>query len=59
MNQLLRVADVAELTQLSPSTIYQWAETGRIPSFRLGNRVRFDSGEIRQWLEKKKRRAVS
>jgi len=55
MKKLLKVDDVAEITRLSSVTIYKWAEEGKIPSFRLGNRVRFDYEEIMQWIKEKKR----
>ena len=53
--KLLKVAEVAEITRLSEITIYKWAEDGRIPSFRLGNRVRFDRDEIMEWLRRQRR----
>lgn len=56
MKKLLKAGDVAEITQLSAVTIYKWAEEGKIPSFRLGNRVRFDYEEVMQWLKEKKRK---
>jgi excisionase family DNA binding protein len=53
--RLLTARELAELLGLSPATVLDWHEQGRIPSFRLGGRkgapVRFRWSEVDAWLE--------
>jgi excisionase family DNA binding protein len=53
--RLLIAKELGELLGLSASTILDWHEAGRIPSFRLGGRkgvpVRFKLSEIEAWLD--------
>ncbi len=51
MNALLKVADIARLTGAGRSTVYEWAETGKIPAFRVNGLLRFDPGRIELWLK--------
>lgn len=49
----LRIEDVAQLLDVSESTIHQWLEEGSIPAYRLRQRDeewRFSRGEIERWL---------
>lgn len=48
--KLLTVKDVAEMLKFSQSTIYAWAETGRIPTICLNGSWRFDSGHLQEWI---------
>ena len=57
---LLTVAQVAELLNVKPSTVYEWARMRYVPSIQLGtgNRkpcVRFDPEEIENWIEARKK----
>jgi excisionase family DNA binding protein len=50
--RLLTARELGDLLGLSPSTILDWHEAGRLPSFKLGGRaVRFRESEILAWLE--------
>jgi excisionase family DNA binding protein len=40
MEKTLTVTDVAKHLKMSPSTIYRYTETGKIPSIKVGNRTR-------------------
>jgi excisionase family DNA binding protein len=52
VTNLLRARDVAELLDVSPATVLDWWEAGRLPGFRLSSRaVRFSEDEILAWLE--------
>jgi excisionase family DNA binding protein len=52
--RLLRARDVADLLGVSPSTVLDWWEDGRLPGFRLSSRaVRFRESEVLAWLEAK------
>jgi excisionase family DNA binding protein len=52
---LLRARDVAELLAISPATVLDWFEAGKLPGFRLGGRigspVRFRQSEVLAVLE--------
>jgi excisionase family DNA binding protein len=52
---LLTARELAELLGLSPSTVLDWFEAGRLPGFRLGGRkggpVRFRQSEVLAELE--------
>lgn len=49
--RLLTVKEVSEILSIAPQTLYQWAELGRIPSFKLGGCIRFDESDILVWLK--------
>jgi excisionase family DNA binding protein len=51
--ELLTVAEVAELTRLSASTLRYWrhAGTGGPASFKLGRRVMYRRADVEKWLE--------
>jgi excisionase family DNA binding protein len=50
MKRLLTVAELAELVQVAPATIYQWAWLRRIPIVKIGRSLRFDAEVIEQWI---------
>ncbi len=53
-DRLLRARDVADLLDVSPSTILDWWEAGKLPGFRLSSRaVRFRESEVLAWLEER------
>jgi excisionase family DNA binding protein len=54
-DRLLRAREVADLLDLSPSTVLDWFEDGRLPGFKLGRAVRFRESEILEWLEARRR----
>jgi excisionase family DNA binding protein len=52
--RFLRVREVAVLTSLSESTVWNMIWAGTLPSFRLGpggKGVRVDRVELERWLE--------
>ena len=54
--RLLRAREVAELLDVSPATVLDWWQDGRIPGFRVAGRaVRFRETEIMAWLESGRR----
>ncbi len=58
MNErLLRAREVAELLDLSPSTVLDWfeADPPKLPGFKVGRAVRFRESEILAWLEARRR----
>lgn len=49
--KLLTVKEVSEILSIAPQTLYQWAELGKIPSYKLNGCLRFDEADIMAWLE--------
>jgi excisionase family DNA binding protein len=52
--ELLTIAEVAELTRLSPATLRYWRSTGHVQapkSFRLGRRVMYRRADVEKWVE--------
>ncbi|MFT3843346.1 MAG: helix-turn-helix domain-containing protein [Myxococcaceae bacterium] len=45
---LWTVSNVAEFLQCSPSWVYKAAESGRLPTIRVGSMIRFDPAAIRR-----------
>lgn len=48
----LTADDLAHLFQVEKNTIYVKARAGDIPSFRIGDSVRFDPKHITDWLDR-------
>jgi len=46
----LRVCDVARLLSVSERQVYKLAAKHRIPSFKVGNSIRFDALALENWL---------
>jgi len=53
-DRFLTLQEVAELLKIKERTIYQWAQLGKIPCFKLGNAWRFDRDDIEVWIEEQK-----
>ena len=54
-DRLLRAREVADLLGLSPATVLDWFEDGRLPGFKLSSRaVRFRESEVMAWLEERR-----
>ena len=49
---LLNVKQVAEYLQLKESTIYSWAQDGKIPAIKIGRTWRFRRKDLDTWLER-------
>ncbi len=57
--RLLTARELADLLGLSPATVLDWFEAGRLPGFKLGGRaVRFRPSEVERWLEQQRRGPV-
>lgn len=52
--QLMSVEQVAKYLQLNRSTVYDWAQKGKLPAIKLGQIWRFRRTELDAWLEAKK-----
>ena len=52
MECLLKVDDVAKILNISVSSIYKYAEAGKIKSIKIGTALRFSENNIIDYLEK-------
>lgn len=52
---LMTLKDVAEYLQIKERPMYQWAQQGKTPGFKLGNEWRFKKADIDMWIEERKR----
>lgn len=55
MKQYLDIAVLAGHLRVKRSTVYAWAEQGKIPHLKLGRLLRFDPDEIEAWLQTQRR----
>ena len=58
MEKLLSPRELAELTGLKLSTIYSLSYKRRLPTIKLGNRLRFKSKDVAAWIAKGERPAL-
>ncbi len=49
---LLNVKQVAAYLQLKESTIYSWAQDGKIPAIKIGRTWRFRRSDLDAWIER-------
>jgi excisionase family DNA binding protein len=54
LEPMLTAAELAEILGFSADTIVDWSEEGKIPSFKLGGRLRFRESEVLAWLEERR-----
>ena len=54
MSQLKNVEEIASRLRVKKSWVYQNAESGALPSIKVGRYLRFDPEEIEAWLRKKR-----
>ena len=47
---LWTVREAATFLRLGRNTVYEWAASGKLPSLRLGSRIRFLPSTLRRWL---------
>ncbi|TMA87760.1 MAG: helix-turn-helix domain-containing protein [Deltaproteobacteria bacterium] len=47
---LWTVREAAAFVRLGRNTVYEWAASGKLPSLRLGSRIRFLPAALRRWL---------
>ncbi|MDZ4057649.1 MAG: helix-turn-helix domain-containing protein [Polynucleobacter sp.] len=54
-DKLMTLQEVADYLQIKERTIYQWAQNGKIPGFKLGSAWRFKKADLDLWIEEQKR----
>jgi excisionase family DNA binding protein len=47
---LWTVREAAAFLRLGRNTVYEWAATGKLPSLRLGSRIRSVPSVLRLWV---------
>jgi len=47
---LWTVREAAAFLHLGRNAVYEWAASGKLPSLRLGSRIRFLPSVLRRWL---------
>ncbi len=57
MEKLLTPQDVSEITKLRLSTIYALSYRKRLPTIKLGNRLRFRLSDVEKWVKQGERPA--
>ncbi|MCC5832014.1 MAG: PTS sugar transporter subunit IIA [Chlamydiales bacterium] len=50
----LKIRDVAELLNISETTVRRWLADGKIPAYRINRQYRFSRCEIEDWLIQQK-----
>jgi excisionase family DNA binding protein len=50
METPLTIAEAAKRLQLSTSTIYKYTESGKIPSYKIGNCIRIAESELEKYF---------
>lgn len=50
----LKIKDVAELLNISPTTVRRWLGDGKIPAYKLNGQYRFSRSEIEDWVMQQK-----
>ncbi len=53
MNELLTVAEVAELLRVSTMTVYRLIRTGELPAVRVGRNYRVRRADLDLYLQEK------
>ena len=53
--RLMTLPEVAEHLQIAERTAYLWAQTGRLPGFKVGAAWRFKRCDIDLWVDEQKR----
>jgi len=51
--ELMTVEEVAEYLRVSPKTVYDWAQKGRIPAGKIGNTWRFRRKDVEEWVARR------
>ena len=52
--RLMDIREVAKYLRVKDSTVYTWAQEGKLPAFRLGRLWRFRRDDLEIWLENKR-----
>lgn len=48
--RMMEVDELAELTSVSPKTIYRMIQRRKLPALRIGGSIRLNPKEVAEWL---------
>jgi len=48
---IVTVKEVSSFLNVKPSTIYCWAGSGSMPSYKIKGLLRFDMDQIKEWVK--------
>jgi excisionase family DNA binding protein len=51
IDPLLTINDLCSLLKIEPTTVYQMTYRGKIPHYKIANRLRFRQSEILAWID--------
>jgi excisionase family DNA binding protein len=54
IDPLLTIDELCDLLKVEPTTIYQLTYRGKIPHYKITNRLRFRQSEILSWIEEQR-----
>lgn len=57
--KLIGIKEASEILSVKPSTLYQWAELGQVPCYKLNGCLRFDVENIMTWIKSCKKEVVA
>jgi len=57
--KLVDIKEIAQMLNVKPSTVYQWAELGQIPCLKINGCLRFDIEDITHWIMSCKKESAS
>jgi excisionase family DNA binding protein len=49
--QIVTIKELSGFLKVKEKTLYQWAESQKIPYFKFNGALRFDFDEIKAWIE--------
>jgi len=58
VRKYLNVKQLAEMLNVSPDTVYYWAENRRIPHLKFGRLVRFEINQVNVWLQEREIKVI-
>ena len=53
-DEILTLAEVAQLLKVADKTVYTMAQRGEIPAFKVRGQWRFKRADLDQWIERQK-----
>ena len=59
MEKLLSLSETAEILGIKQPTLYNWVSERKITVVKIGRLVKFDSKDVREFIEKNKRHKVN
>jgi excisionase family DNA binding protein len=54
MDPLLTIDELCDVLKVEPATIYQMTYRGKIPHYKIANRLRFRQSEILAWIDEQR-----